>query len=87
MDDIDKEKFALAKKVFDACPAEILEVLKECDLVGLNERVTYHKIWEGEEVPYTHVFENETILLKHKKYPLLLIYGPKIKYRNNFIEN
>lgn len=84
---IDQTKFELAEKIFKSVSPDLLELFRDCEIVGLNERVTYHKMQENEEVPYTHVFENETILLKHKKYPLLLIFGPKIKYKNNFIEN
>ena len=69
------------------CPKELEEFFKNCELIGLNERVTYHKMSEKEDMPYTHLFDNPTILLKNKKYPMLVIYGPKIRYVNKFIED
>jgi hypothetical protein len=81
------DKLALALKIAESMPDDIFEIMKSCEIVGLNERVTYHKFWKKEIDPYTHIFDNETVLLKHKKYPLLIIYGPKIEYIDGYIHN
>jgi hypothetical protein len=80
------EKYELIKLIIDNAPKEIQDILRACELVGLNERVTYHKPGQKEEVPYTHIFENECVIVKHKQHPMLIIYGPKIEYVDNFIE-
>lgn len=89
--DVDAQKWKLLKEVLkDAdkkCPwiAKLIRE-KKVELVGLNERVTYHKMHKSEEVPYTHIFDNECILLKFVDSPVLLIYGKHIRYKNKYIE-
>jgi predicted transcriptional regulator len=83
---IDIKKLSLIKDIIGKTPKDIKKLLSAFELVGINERVTYHKIQKGEKMPYTHIFENATILCMHRKLPILLIYGPHIKYIRNFIE-
>lgn len=84
---LDKNKLALFAEIIKTASDEIKAIFKECDVVGLNERVTYHKMKKNENMPYTHIFENEAVLLKMRNHPILIIYGPKIEYKNGFIEN
>ena len=83
---ISPTKYKMIKEILSKANDQIQDILRECELIGINERVTYHKIQKDEKVPYTHIFDNASIIVKHKKLPLLLIYSPGIKYIRNFIE-
>jgi hypothetical protein len=82
----DPGKYDLLKEVVDSLPSEVKKLVKKSELIGLCERVTYHKLASKEDAPYTHIFDDATIIVKIKDHPVILIYGPKIVYRRNFIE-
>jgi hypothetical protein len=85
---INSDRLSLLRKIVESMPDEIFNIMKGSEIVGLSEGVRYYKLWNKEKKIFTHIFENETVLLKHKDYPLLMIYGPKIEYsRSGFIEN
>ena len=89
--DIDPEKWAILSKVLKNADKKckwIAQMIRdnEVELIGILERTTYHKMHVDEDVPYTHIFDNPAILLKHKKSSTLFIYGEHIVYENKFID-
>jgi len=86
MKKIDSEKHDLLKEIVDSLPEKLKVIFKDTELIGLCERVTYHKMDSKEDVPYTHIFDDATMIVIDKKYPVILIYSPQIVYRRNFIE-
>lgn len=89
--DINDRKWRLLHKVLKkaekTCPTIAKKIINnEVELIGICERVTYHKMHDGEDMPYTHVFENPTVLLKEKNSSQLIIFSDHIVYENKFIE-
>ncbi len=82
----DQDKYLILEKVTDSLPEDLKKMFKGGELIGLCERVTYHKMAKKEDAPYTHIFDDATIIVKLKDCPVILIYGPGIVYRRNFIE-
>lgn len=90
-EDINARKWRILQKVLakaeKTCP-ELAQKIKnnEVELIGIGERVTYHKMHNDEDMPYTHVFDNPTVLLKCNNSTQLIIFSDHIVYENKFID-
>lgn len=86
--DIDNEKWILLQECLEKCPKWLTSMIKkkQVELIGICERVAYHKMHKDENVPYTHIFDHPSILLKHLDSSSLFIYSPTIVYVNKFID-
>lgn len=89
--DINERKWRILHKVLakaeNTCPPLAQKIIdNEVELIGICERVTYHKMHNDEDTPYTHIFDNPTVLLKDKNSSQLIIFSEHIIYENKFID-
>jgi len=86
---VNMTKAELVASVLKSMSPELKQLWKngELEIIGLNERITYHKLHEGEDTPYTHIFNQESVCFFVQKWNSIIITGKKIRYENNFIDD